>query len=49
MVNYQKCKRCGRTLKDPGSQARGYGPICFLLVIGDENRQLDLFDFEVTE
>jgi len=46
MPTFYKCKRCGRNLKDPDSQERGYGLICFLKVQEDEHEQMDLFDFE---
>jgi hypothetical protein len=26
---FQTCKRCGRSLSDPDSRVRGYGPTCF--------------------
>jgi hypothetical protein len=45
MTNFLKCKRCGHPLRDPESQLKGYGPICFKKVQDDEYVQLDLSDF----
>ncbi len=45
MILFSKCKRCGRTLKDPVSQERGYGPICAEKVYQDESVQTDLLSF----
>lgn len=49
MPNFLKCKRCGRNLKDPDSQERGYGPICFLLIVETKNTKRNLFDFLSSE
>lgn len=48
-IHFFKCKRCGRTLKDPSSQERGYGPVCLEKVQEDTTKQTDLFDFEVNK
>lgn len=29
---FQTCKRCGRSLADPDSRVRGYGPVCFMKI-----------------
>ena len=47
MTKYLRCKRCGRSLKDPDSQIVGYGPICLKKLQEDEYVQMDLFSFEV--
>ena len=39
--HYSKCLRCGRTLKDPMSQERGYGEVCWNKHLLD--RQTKLF------
>ena len=49
MPTFLKCKRCGRLLKDPNSQALGYGPTCLKKVRNDELVQTDLFAFEILE
>lgn len=28
-MNIVRCRKCHRTLKDPESRARGYGPVCY--------------------
>lgn len=38
---FQSCKRCGRTLSDPDSRVRGYGPTCFGKVPAMMFRQLE--------
>lgn len=49
MVIFLKCKRCGRSLHDPNSQALGYGPTCYKKVQEEDHIQTDLFEFEVTQ
>ena len=38
--NYTKCIRCGRVLKDPISQSRGYGEVCWEKHLTDNQRLL---------
>lgn len=46
-MNEPKCNRCGRTLHDPESIRRGYGPECFHLHIDWKQNRIDFdSDFE---
>lgn len=38
--SYAKCIRCGRALKDPISQSRGYGDVCWKKHLTDKQRTL---------
>lgn len=49
MVIFLKCKRCGRRLQDPNSQALGFGPTCYKKVQEDDHVQTDLFQYEVKD
>lgn len=48
MTESIECGRCGRPLKDSKSRVRGYGPVCFKKVQG-ENEDQETMELEGEE